>query len=191
MACNHHAGIALFHRGMGPRGDAVADTSRVLRALDLQSKAIELYPSLANAWSSRGAGHLALGREDLAMRDWEKALALVPNIAEAQCGVGFLLARQGRVEEGEAHLRLAVKQFPRYVQAYRNLGITLAMQRRLPEAIVQWKKGLEHEASNVTLMFLIGAAYRDLGNDEESRKWLDRAKDFGAVVEEEQDARQP
>lgn len=50
-----------------------------------------------------------------------------------------------------------------------------ALQKRFEEAITEWKAGLNLEPDNATLLFFIGSAYKDMGQEEESKIWLEQA----------------
>ena len=79
------------------------------RAFEAASRATELDPELAQAWSTRAAALLDLGQPERAIEDAGRALRLDPGCAQALVVRGQALAFTGRREEGRADLQRALE----------------------------------------------------------------------------------
>ena len=86
-----------------------------------------------------------------------------------------------RLAEAEEFFKRAISYAPQLVEAQQNLGAVLAVTGRLPQAIEQWKEGLKYEPDNGTLLFFIGMAYRDMGEEGLAQPWLERAREQGVT----------
>ena len=75
---------------------AAGDEKRVKADLEALIKA---HPDFAYAWYNLGVMNLKAGRNDAAMRDFERVLALVPQSANAQSNIGIALVREKKYRE--------------------------------------------------------------------------------------------
>ena len=49
------------------------------------------------------------------------------------------------------------------------------MKKNFPAAIEQWEAALEFDPENVTLLNYIGSGYRDMGQPDKGKPYLDKA----------------
>lgn len=176
---NYHNGIEVIKKGVNEKTSAVTDTTWVKEAIKSHSRAIELYPDYHDAYGSRGLAYFRLGQYDKAYEDYVVSLKHRPNNAQVLSNLGFIHFLRGNLDEAEKVYRESIKYDGRFVDARRNLGAVLAMKKRFPEAIDQWKEGLKYEPNNGTLLFYIGSAYKDMGQMDNAKPWLDRAAAAG------------
>jgi tetratricopeptide (TPR) repeat protein len=109
---------------LGQWGKALADCSR----------ALELDPESATAWTDRGAVYRNLGQPDKALADCSKALELDPRYADAWVGRAATLVLLGRPNKAEADCQEALRLRPDDPLAYKALGAALYQQGKLTEA---------------------------------------------------------
>lgn len=173
---NYHLGIETIKEGLNEDSGQVTDTAWVRKAMDFHSKAIQLFPEYHDAYGSRGLGHFRLGEYDQAYTDYQMALKYRPNDDKVLSNLGFIYFLRQQLDSAEYVYRKSLDLNPRFVDARRNLGAVLAMKRKFPEAIEQWKEGLLYEPDNPTLLQYIGSAYKDMGQPEAAKPWLDRAE---------------
>lgn len=122
---------------------AIAAQGRDYRlAVDLLSKAIEVYPAFAPAHNNRGIALLNLGRLEDAFANFDKASSVDPAYAEAHNNAGDALARLGRHEEALAKFDKALALRPDDAAGWNNRGITLIDLKRPEEALASYDTAL-------------------------------------------------
>ncbi|MFN4253860.1 MAG: tetratricopeptide repeat protein [Saprospiraceae bacterium] len=180
---NYHSGLEWAKLGVDEDEGKVVDTAALQKALFHYSKAIELYPTYHDAFGSRGLVWFRLGDYDKAIADYEIALKNRPNDAKVLSNLGFIYmippnegGRWYNPAKAEEVYRQSVKHDPRFVDGRRNLGAILARQGKFTEAIEQWQEALKIEPNNVTLLFFIGSAYRDMGQPDKAQPWFDKSE---------------
>jgi len=127
------------------------------------TKALELDPTLADAYLSRGGllAELDWNWQD-AERDVQRALELNPNLALAHFGYAYYLASVGRPDEAVTEARRAVQLDPFSVNTNAALGRTLVFAGRQDEALQQGRRMLE--VNTLTAHRIMGLAYEQMGN---------------------------
>ena len=91
------------------------------------TKAVELWPEFADAWSSLGTLRASLGAPDSAIDAYNRALGIAPEHREALNNLGILLARHGRIAEAIALLERAVAAHPDDEASRQNLAAARAL----------------------------------------------------------------
>jgi tetratricopeptide (TPR) repeat protein len=177
---HYHIGLEETKRGLNKAEDAVADRKWIEKGLASYSKAIELYPGYHDAYGSRGLAYFRLQEYDKAFTDYQEAIKHRPNDAKVLSNMGYIYFMRQQLDKAEEVYRKAVQYDPRFVDARRNLGAVLAMKKQFPAAIEQWQEALKYDPNNKTLLEYIGFAYRDMGQPEQARPWLERAQQAGA-----------
>lgn len=179
---NYHSGLEYAKAGVDEDAGKVIDSAAMRQAAFHYTKALELYPKYSDAHGSRGLVWFRMGDFERAIADYQESLKVRPNDAKVLSNLGFIYMippEQGGkwydVAKAEAVYRESVKWDPRFVDGRRNLGALLARQGKFNEAIEQWQEGLKIEPNNVALLQFIGFAYRDLGQPDKSKIWMDKA----------------
>jgi len=95
-------------------GSALVDAERYDEALTPLTRAIELEPHYAAAWSSLGSALFWLGRPVDAVEHYRIAVAADPEHAKAQLGLAASLAAVGRLDLARPHARRAVDLQPHH-----------------------------------------------------------------------------
>jgi tetratricopeptide (TPR) repeat protein len=156
------------------RGYVYAEAKNVNEAIRCYSKAIELDPSDASAYSNLGnlLSDENLKRYEEAEVAYGKAIELNPSYASAYSNLGILLRNLKRYDEAEVSYRKAIELNPSDATAYSNLGLLLHENlKRYGEAEVSYRKAIELDPSDAT-------AYSNLGNllSDENLKRYDKAE---------------
>jgi TolB-like protein/Tfp pilus assembly protein PilF len=127
------------------------------------TKALELDPTLADAYLSRG---ILLRYHDWnwqdSQRDFQRALQLNPNLADAHRIYALDLTATGRLDEAVAEARRAVQLDPFSVFANFSLGLALVCAGRDDEAIEHGRTMLDWNAR--VAHRILGLAYEQNGN---------------------------
>jgi serine/threonine protein kinase/tetratricopeptide (TPR) repeat protein len=144
-----------------------------------------------------------VGKGDFAaaIPEFERAIELNPEAGYSYLQLGLLLAWEGRYEQAEAVCKRAVELQEQYISgdaglqvvgANARLGYVYYLQGRHKDAIHEYERGLafttgsDHalkERAIIELNSKLGSAYHRLHNDEEAKRFFDRAvKSFDARV---------
>jgi eukaryotic-like serine/threonine-protein kinase len=127
------------------------------------TKALELDPTLADAYLARGSLLLDHdGNWQDAERDFLRALQLNPNLADAHEEYARGLARFGRLDDAVTEIRRAVQLDPFANLANFQLAYILVQAGRNDEAVEQGRKWLA--VNPVTASRMLGLAYERKGN---------------------------
>lgn len=139
-------------------------------------QAIALKPDLGPAWANLGdALRLTAKHADESFAAYRRAAALMPNSAEVLNKLGATLQIRGQFRDGETVLRRALQLNPGYREARINLVTTLMSLQRVedartvlaegtrlpglpPEALAEWRSGLELLDENLRLRPLLARA---------------------------------
>ena len=77
------------------RGEALSETKDYTAAIDAYSSAIQLNPTLAEAYNDRGFAHYLRGDAELAIADFTRAIELRPNYPKAYNSRGVVFMSNG------------------------------------------------------------------------------------------------
>ena len=109
---------------------------------------------------------------------WTHALAVTGRNFIAQDNLGGALLLQGKPDEAYPHFQAAAKINPLDPMSQSNLGAYLQEHGHLPEAMEQYQRtiSLTSDAGLLAATYAnLGAAYRELGEDEKARSSFDQA----------------
>jgi len=118
-------------------------------ALDAFTKAIELNPQDANAYSNRGLACDKLGNYQQAIKDYNKAIKLNPQYATVYINRGIAYAKLGNTKQGIKDFNKTIELNPQNSLAYYNKGIAYAHLGNIKQAIENYKIAarLEHKGA--------------------------------------------
>jgi tetratricopeptide (TPR) repeat protein len=106
-------------------------------------RAIELDPSLANAFTNLGNLLYRRGEAEEAEGFYVRALKIDPEQPEAFYNLGFMLFERGDVRAAVLNFRRALKSDPSFADAHFNLAMALAEQGHEREAREHWETYLK------------------------------------------------
>jgi eukaryotic-like serine/threonine-protein kinase len=130
-------------------------------------KAIQLDERLPAVHVTLGHLNATLGKNDLALQEFQKAIEISPRTADALVGMADVYERTGRVAQAEANYKRAIALRPDYWDGYKALGDFYDRQKRRPEAIAQYQRVFELTPDNPEAYSDLGVIYMEL-NDSQS-----------------------
>ena len=110
------------------------------------TRAIELRPDDASAYTSRGIAHYEKAEYERAIADLSKAIELNPRSALAHCHLGWTFEATGDEPQAIAHYRKALEIDPTLEAARDNLKLLGAM--REPQPVETEKSGTDGGLGN-------------------------------------------
>ncbi len=180
---NFHYGLEIVQKGL-KETDPAKQKAFYDRAKKRFEHAIEVYPEYHDAYSQLGLTYYReeAAKPDPKTRDYTKAmenynlaLKYKANFPLVYSNMGIIFFESGQLDKAKEVYEKAVHYDPRMIDALRNLGAVNAMQKNFPEAIKWFKQGLEYDPENATLNFYLGSAYKDSGQEELGRPFLEKA----------------
>lgn len=150
-------GVALPPRDAFPRALAAS-----MKALEIDDTVAEAHTSFAFArmffeWDWEGAEG-----------EFRRAIELNPNYATAYQWCGRLLSALGRHNESIVNLQMAQALDPLSLSINTGMGVSYYMARRYEDAIEQYRKALEMDATFTVAHEHLGSALLQTGNYDEA-----------------------
>ena len=147
------------------------------------TKAVDLEPSLADAFTSLGKV-LCWYEWDFtgAERELRKAVRLNPNYADAHFVFGTALPAVGQLDEGIHEMREALKLDPLSAHFTRWLGRFLLYSGDYDGAIEQCAKTIEMDPHYFQALLTAGSAYLGKGLAEVALEWFQRGQSLETSV---------
>ncbi|HEY3930046.1 MAG TPA: protein kinase [Candidatus Koribacter sp.] len=126
--------------------------------------AIEIDDHLPSLFVSLGRFHASLGKNELALQEFQRALALDPRDSDAIMGIASAYEHMGRLQDAENNFKRGVALRPDYWDSYNTLGYFYHRQHRYDEAIAQFKRAIELTPDNAAAYSNLAAMYLELGD---------------------------
>ena len=127
-------------------------------SISLWTRVLARYPDAATAHSNLASALGERGRDEEAMRRFQRAVALNPMLSEAHYGLGITRARRGELEQACLSFRRALSIRPRQVDYWNNLGGVLLQLDRASEAIDALEQASRLDPSNGLVQYNLGQA---------------------------------
>lgn len=153
-------------------------------ALDEVKLALNLNPSLPEAWNMRGLIYASLGDATLADESFQRALQLAANDADSLHNYGWFQCQNGRYVEAESLFARALVQ-PQYRDSPRTLlaqGVCRARAGKLAEAEQVLQRAFELEPVNLAVAVNLAEVLYRRGDFERARFYIRRANSQPDVV---------
>lgn len=132
--------------------------------------------SKAALWNGRLLS--SLGDYDVAEKEFDAAVKLAPvtriEAIDAYVGYAAWLAERGKAKEAEAKLAEAKAKLPTSPRLDRAFGEISVAQGKFEEGIAHYQAALARNANDSATRFLLGAAYRKMGNAAAATAELDK-----------------
>lgn len=109
----------------------------------LTSKALEIEPDLAEAWTAKGGSAMSRGDYETAERLLLRAVALNPNDAQSRHWLSMVLRVRGQQAAGLEHATRAVQLDPLSGIVNLNLGEALEVMGRYEEAAARYRQVID------------------------------------------------
>lgn len=118
-----------------------------------------------------GLNFLKAGKNEEALKAFERAHQLDPAMLEALNNIGRIYADRGDNETAVKYFKKALNIEPLYVPALSNLGLTLYTSGKPEDAIHPWRLCLKEDKDNPTIHYYLANALRDAAEkaDRETR----------------------
>lgn len=162
-------GKAVNFEGSINRRDPIATTERID---ELAEQAIDLDPTLAEAWTLKGGVYATRKEFDKAGEATERALELNPNSAEAWAGQWNHLLLMNKQEEALAAIRKATELDPESVQYQSSLAMQLFQLSRAEEAIYVLRETIRRHPGNPGLYIALSRYLTQVGKAGEAMWYL-------------------
>lgn len=119
------------------------DDASLEKAEQAYRAALQLDPSLANAWTNLGNMRYRKGALEEAENLYHRALAIDPAQPEARYNLGFLAYERGEPELAVGHFEAALATDPSFADAHFNLAMAYEDTRRFDDARRHWNQYLQ------------------------------------------------
>jgi tetratricopeptide (TPR) repeat protein len=143
-------------------------------------KALELKPDLPGAHYRLGRVLLSQSQSpeaiEAAAEQFRTELKISPENADAEYELGEIAREQGDLAGAFEHLNRAVKYHPGFIEAQIAIARTLLKQGKAKDAVDGLQAVLHADPDNKTAHYLLGTAYRSLGDDEASKREFEAYK---------------
>ena len=158
-----YAGLADAYNLLGFYGVLPAQDAR-LRARDAASKGLQLDPSLAEAYASRGFIADDEFKWAAAEDDFKQAVTLAPGYSTGHHWYAMFLAGQGRLDEAMKQITTARTLDPLSVGVNGQYGELLVLMRRYDEAIAHFQQTVAIDPAFGRNRIVLAEAYALKGN---------------------------
>lgn len=143
-------------------------------ALDCLARAWQHAPHDPRWLTASAISHQVRGEVEPARACWSEALRLAPHELHARVSLGNLELEEHRLDSAEEHFSTALDQDPACAAAWFGRG-KVALARARPQEAVEHLERARGLAPNATeIHYPLGLAYRDLGDMQRARHWLER-----------------
>jgi tetratricopeptide (TPR) repeat protein len=132
----NNGGVMSYHNG------------QYEKALDLFKKAIDLDPTLTEAYNNLGLTYTEINEEEKATEAFKTAISLSPELAAAYNNLGYVFYRLGSYREAIEMYNEAIGRSKDSSSAYTNLGNAYYKLEKIEDAIGAWKKALALDPAN-------------------------------------------
>jgi serine/threonine-protein kinase len=128
--------------------------------------AIEIDARLPAAHVTLGLLNAKLGKNDLALQEFQKALEIDPRDAGALTGMAGVYESTGKIAEAEANYKRAIALRPDYWDGYNALGDFYDRQKRVHDSIAQFQEVIKLTPDNTSAYNNLGIEYMELSDSK-------------------------
>ncbi|MEZ4959335.1 MAG: tetratricopeptide repeat protein [Saprospiraceae bacterium] len=172
---NFHYGLELTKKGLDATDPAEKQRWAALGQQHFE-KAIAIYPQYHDAYGQLGLCYYRAKNPEKALENYNLALKYRPDFAVVYSNMGIIFFEAGDLPKARELYEKAVSLNPNLVDPLRNLGAVNAMQKNFSEAIKYFKMAYELAPTDPVINRYLGSAYRDAGQAEQGKPYLDRAE---------------
>ena len=172
---NYHYALEASKKGQNTK-NSVEKQQYYQAAKQSFTKAIQQYPSYADAYGQLGLLYYREGNSQEAFKNYQESIKYKTNNALVYSNMGILYFQNNDLENAKKVYQKAVEIDPYFVDARRNLGVVYAMQKNFPAAIEHFSAALKEAPNDATINQYLGSAYRDSGNASAGRPYLEKAE---------------
>ena len=160
------------------------------QALQYLTKAVEIHPLYKNAYLITGNAQYHLGEYEKSVDAYRKALQLDPGYKDASVNMAVALRDAGKIAgekennlvKAELYLTESLKITTNDPETYRLMGVLNGVKGNHAEAIKYFLKVAEIDSSNANAFLNLSHAYRNMGDNINADKHLEKAKSLNPNV---------
>jgi serine/threonine-protein kinase len=138
------------------------DPASVAQALANCRKAVEIDERLPAVHVTLGHLHAKLGKNDLALQEFQKVLDINPRDADALMGMAGVYEHTGHIADAEANYQRAIALRPDYWDGYHALGEFYDRQKRVQDSLAQYRRVIELTPDNPEAYSDLAVEYMEL-----------------------------
>lgn len=161
------------------KGSALLIAGRNQEAKEAYTRAIELNPKYAWAYSDRGVAYLKLGDSRQALKEFNKAIELDPKFAGAYYNRGVVYDKLGDHRQAFRDYDKAIELEPKFATAYANRGAAYATLGDHRQAIKDYNKAIELDPKYAMAYYNRGIAYAALNDAPQATRDFKTAAKLG------------
>jgi len=185
--------FALGHATLGEAYRLKFETDHhpewVERAFASCRTAAEIDNRLPAAHVTLGHLNVTLGKDDVALQEFQRALDIKASNADALIGIAGVYEHMGRLADAEANYRRAIALRPDYWGGFDALGDFYDRQKRIADSIAQYRHIIELTPDNTAAYNNLGIEYMELNDSVSSaaaeaafRKSIELAANYQAYA---------
>jgi len=167
--------VAPSARAYNNRGNIYLKEKDFASALESFNGAINLNAIDDEAYGGRGNVYFNTGKADLAIADYRKSLSLKPKSAMVLDNLGTAFLSKQMFDSAFNCVNKALAVDSNFHPSYRNRGYTYMMFGDYKKALDDFTKFFTYKQENQEIYNFAGTCYRQLGNPQESVKFITRA----------------
>jgi protein O-mannosyl-transferase len=133
------------------------------------------FPEHAETYNNLGTAYIIKGREDLAIKNFNKAIELDPGYASAFNNRGATHNKKGQPDLAIQDFNKAIALDPGYASAYNNLGTVYNNSGQSDLAIRDFDKAIELDPKDASAFNNRGAAYNNKGQPDQAIQNFNKA----------------
>ena len=172
---NLNLGMAVKEK-IKTENDIRRKDSLSLRAIELFSRSVEIYPQYLDGYDQLGLMFYQRKETVKARENYDKALKINPHRAETLNNMAGLYFDRGDFNTAIRFYEAAIKSNGRFASAYLNLGSALGSMGRYREAITNFLLCVQYDPGNATACKMIALSYQGLGDNGTAAQWFEKAR---------------
>ena len=130
------------------KGKTLLDSSRYAEAIVNFDKAI-WYKEKPIYFNCKGLANAGLGKDSIAIVDYNKAIEMNSTIAEYFLNRGVSYRKLKKYDNSLQDVNKAIELDDKYAKAYYNRGLLMASQMKFDEAVKDYNKSIELDGTNL------------------------------------------
>ena len=140
------------------------DIKKYDKALLDYNKAIQINPSKAALYNSRGKLFFDIGKTQECIKDYNTATQLDPTLTEAWINRGAAYASQGNLQQALADFNKGIEIDPTYKNGFANRSLLFNQTQQFREALADYNSYIALDPNNSEMYFERAIAKRELGD---------------------------
>ena len=156
------------------KGNFLMMLKQIDRAIAIYSRAIELNPKNAKAYSDRGVAYGEKGKYELAIKDFNMSIQINPNDADVYYNRGVAYDMKSHVDYAFKNYTKAIQLYPNLAKAY-TLEMLTTTKGRLNCAIKDLNKAIQLDPNDAKAYTNRGRSYGKKGEYDRATKNFKKA----------------